>query len=1013
MSDLFRQLHARVADSVLRVPTVADLPVNATQGDIRFVNADNKIYAYTGSAWVVETGVSGPSGGPGSSTDNAVARWDGVNGDTLQNSPVLISDAGAVTGVLSMNGLTFTGAVVLNGDATNALNPVTKQQFDAAVFGLTSKAEAQLASTSNIVALVGEQTIDGVLTSASRVLLLGQTATSQNGLWVTAIGAWTRPSDFDSWAEVPGALVPVGPDGTSNKNSLWVSTSATSGTIDVTAITFSQVSGPGTYTTDGQGLTLVGTQFSLVLDSTTLSKSATGLKVASGGITNTEVSVTAAIAGTKISPNFGSQTITTSGTVSTPTLTNSGILTLPTSTDTLVAQATTDTLTNKTISGASNTLSNISLTTSVTGILPTANGGTAQNSTATFPTSGIVVTEAATETLTNKTLGSTNTLTGATAASFTNTGILTLPTSTDTLVARATTDTLTNKSISGSTNTLTDISLTASVTGILPTANGGTGQNSTATFPTSGVVVTEAASETLTNKSISGATNTLTNISLTSSVTGLLPGTNGGTGISSTATFPASGVVVTEAATETLTNKSISGSTNTLTNIDLTTSVTGNLPINHGGTGQGTKASAFDALSPMSAAGDLIYGGAAGTNTRLIASSSGTVLHSGTTPSWGAVSLTADISGILTINNGGTGQNSASAAFGALSPLTTKGDIVGYSTVNARIPVGSDGQVLTADSAQSLGLKWATPTTGTVTSVAMTVPTFLSVSGSPVTSSGTLAVTLSGTALPVLNGGTGTTTSTGSGDVVLSTSPTLVTPALGTPTALVLTSATGLPLTTGVTGILPTANGGTGQNSSATFPTSGVVVTEAATETLTNKTISTASNTITAAGASADGIVTQVAQTFAGNKLFNGSITVGGNTTSDSNLGTISGVSLSAYFESSFTATFTGAFNSGSKTINARRIGRLVTLDFPTIQATSSSLASLSSSAAVPSGLRPLQNIQVPVFVIDNGTVQTVMGYLQVTTGGTIEFGKTFASNAFTATGTAGPYSSTITYVIP
>lgn len=61
---------------------------------------------------------------------------------------------------------------------------------------------------------------------------------------------------------------------------------------------------------------------------------------------------------------------------------------------------------------------------------------------------------------------------------------------------------------------------------------------------------------------------------------------------------------------------------------------------------------------------------------------------------------------------------------------------------------------------------------GTVTSVAMTVPSFLSVSGSPITNSGTLAVTLSGTALPVANGGTGTTTSTGTGNTVLSASPT-------------------------------------------------------------------------------------------------------------------------------------------------------------------------------------------------------------------------------------------------
>jgi hypothetical protein len=62
--------------------------------------------------------------------------------------------------------------------------------------------------------------------------------------------------------------------------------------------------------------------------------------------------------------------------------------------------------------------------------------------------------------------------------------------------------------------------------------------------------------------------------------------------------------------------------------------------------------------------------------------------------------------------------SSSSAVFydyiqaGAVSPLTTKGDLYGFGSSDARIPIGTNGHILTADSAQTLGLKWAAPAGG-------------------------------------------------------------------------------------------------------------------------------------------------------------------------------------------------------------------------------------------------------------------------------------------------------------
>lgn len=69
-----------------------------------------------------------------------------------------------------------------------------------------------------------------------------------------------------------------------------------------------------------------------------------------------------------------------------------------------------------------------------------------------------------------------------------------------------------------------------------------------------------------------------------------------------------------------------------------------------------------------------------------------------------------------------TGAAWANVDTGA-SPLTTKGDIYGFSTTNARLPVGTNAQVLTADSAEATGLKWATAAPGGMTLLSTTALT--------------------------------------------------------------------------------------------------------------------------------------------------------------------------------------------------------------------------------------------------------------------------------------------------
>lgn len=237
----------------------------------------------------------------------------------LTNDAYLRSRNAADNGDVNMmkvNGsdrIEFASLPQVTADPSVANDLVRKAYVDAIAQGIKPKQAARVASTANIVLTTGTLlTIDGVTVSAGdRVLVKDQTDSEENGVYIAAVGAWSRATDFDELApidEINGATVSV-QEGTVSAGIIYVQYGTVT-TLDTDAILFTyfnslqnQVGGDGIDITgatisvdhDGEGLTFATDQLALELDGSTLSKSATGLKVAALGVTSAELAADSVI----------------------------------------------------------------------------------------------------------------------------------------------------------------------------------------------------------------------------------------------------------------------------------------------------------------------------------------------------------------------------------------------------------------------------------------------------------------------------------------------------------------------------------------------------------------------------------------------------------------------------------------------------------------------------------------------------------------------------------------------
>jgi hypothetical protein len=187
------------------------------------------------------TGTSGPLFWPYDATvsnnANKVVSYDS-NGTALELGPSasqITSASANATAAANSATAAASSATAAASSASSASSSATTAA--AASAGIYWKQPCVVASTGNLT-LSGNQTIDGVSVSAgSRVLVKDQSSAPENGVYVTASGAWSRAVPLNEFDEFIGAVVAIS-EGSTNADTSWICTVDAGGSLGSTNITW-------------------------------------------------------------------------------------------------------------------------------------------------------------------------------------------------------------------------------------------------------------------------------------------------------------------------------------------------------------------------------------------------------------------------------------------------------------------------------------------------------------------------------------------------------------------------------------------------------------------------------------------------------------------------------------------------------------------------------------------------------------------------------------------------------